>query len=79
MLLLDQNVWLIERTRLLKHRSRATSRREDVDADTAPDDILIEMLLCNQVLLTRTDRPTVQYLHCGMSNRQNWRGVSGYE
>jgi hypothetical protein len=52
---------------------------EDVDADTAPDDILIEMLLCNQVLLTRTDRPTVQYLHCGMSNRQNWRGVSGYE
>lgn len=78
-LLVDQNVWLIERGLLLKLPIPTVFSPADIAADTAPDDKLIETLLRNQVPIARTDRPTVEYYLGGVSNPHNQRDRGAHE
>lgn len=72
-MLVDQNVWLIERRLLLELPIPIEFSPADIAAGTAPDDKLIELLLRNSVAIETTRRPTVQYYLGGQSNRHNAR------
>jgi len=67
--LVDQNVWLVRRDLLLKLPVPETFTEAEHQANTAPDDKILQTLLANSVRIVRTGRPTVRYYLGGISNR----------
>lgn len=78
-MLVDQNVWLIERALLLALPVPTQFSPEDITAGTAPDDKMLEAFLRDGVPIATTGLPTVQYFLGGWSNPQNAQELPGGE
>jgi glycosyltransferase involved in cell wall biosynthesis len=66
--LVDQSVWLVRRTLLLRLPIPETFTEAEHAANTAPDDKLLRTLLDHGVPIAATGLPTVRYYLGGVSN-----------
>ena len=67
--LVDQNLWLIDRELLLKYPIPETWSASDTEANTCPDDKMLENLVKNGVKIVSSYSPTVRYYLGGISNK----------
>lgn len=66
--LVDQNLWLIRRELLLRHPIPEQWSDADVEANTCPDDKMLERLVRANVRIVSSGLPTVRYFVGGISN-----------
>jgi glycosyltransferase involved in cell wall biosynthesis len=71
--LVDQSAWLIRRDLLLELPIPETFTEEEIEANTAPDDKLLHVLLMNDVPIFSTGLPTLRYYLGGVSNNHRPR------
>lgn len=67
-LLVDQNVWLLDRDLLLAHPLPERLTEEEIAANVCPDDKMLEELIRNDVEFVSSGLPTVRYYLGGISN-----------
>lgn len=66
--LVDQNLWLVSREILQRYPVPEDFTQAEIDANTCPDDKMLEALMRNGVAFESTDRPSVRYYLGGISN-----------
>lgn len=66
--LVDQNLWLVSREILLRHPVPEEFTQAEIDANTCPDDKMLEALMRNGVAFESTGQPSVRYYLGGISN-----------
>lgn len=67
--LVDQNLWLIQRAVLLQTPVPEVFTPEELDENTCPDDKLLEALTRAEVPIASNGAPTVRYYLGGISNQ----------
>jgi hypothetical protein len=65
--LVDQNLWLVRRDLLLENPIPEEWSEEDIEANTCPDDRMLEVLVRAKVPITSSGLPTVRYYVGGIS------------
>ncbi len=66
--LVDQNLWLIDRSLVLDNPISEEFTDDDIAANTCPDDKMLEGLVRNGVQIISSRRPTLRYYLGGISN-----------